>query len=538
MDQNMFSSVPANILGVKSLGEIKESKLYNSSQTVILDGENLQPEILYELGMGSLKLDLSNEAWERIRASRVVIDDIVSNGVPVYGINTGFGYFATTPVGPDQLATLQENLITSHSSGVGQPLSLERTRRLLVLRLNVFAKGFSGIREENVRKMLAAFNKSCLSLIPCKGTVGASGDLAPLSHLALGLIGQGKMWNPDSCQYEPATEVLKKHGLEPIELAAKEGLAMINGTQFMTALGSEALVRADRIAQSSDIVAALTLETLMGTSRAFDKKIHEARGHTGQKDVAARMRKLLNNNSQIAKSHEGCSRIQDSYTLRCVPQVHGIVHDTIAFVRGIVKQEMNSGTDNPMVFSETNETISGGNFHGEYIAKACDYLAIGVHELSSMSERRIERLCNSDLSGLPPFLVKEGGLNSGFMIAHCTAASLVSENKVLTHPSSVDSLSTSAAKEDHVSMGGFAARKALEVVEHVEMVIAIELLAACQALEFLRPLKSTPALEAVYNLVREKVKPYDKDRFMTPDIESVHELLKSGAVLKACEALL
>ncbi|XP_004348121.2 histidine ammonia-lyase [Capsaspora owczarzaki ATCC 30864] len=509
------------------------------TSTTVLDGESLLPEQLYALSQGTVKLDFSKDAWERIKRSRQLIDDIVRKGDPVYGINTGFGFFATTPIEPSELHRLQINLITSHAAGVGEPISVERTRMLLALRLNVFAKGHSGIRPENVQRMLDAFNASCLSWVPCKGTVGASGDLAPLAHLALGLIGQGKMWDPTLQKYDQANEVLQRHGLTPIDLHAKEGLAMINGTQFMTAHGTEALVRATRAALQADVIAALTLETLHGTHRAFDEKIHRARPHTGQIECAARLRSLLHTEeqpSQIYGSHHGCGRIQDAYTLRCIPQVHGIAHDTLAFVRKLVTTEINSATDNPMVFAETQQSLSGGNFHGEYIAKACDFLAIGIHEISSMSERRIERLVNSSLSGLPAFLVKAGGLNSGFMIAHCTAAALVSENKVLCHPASVDSQSTSAAKEDHVSMGGFASRKAIEVVSNVETVIAIELLAACQALEFLRPLRTTAPLEAVHQLVRQHVKPFDEDRFMSPDIEAVVKLIRENKVWEAATA--
>uniref|UniRef100_A0A8C8CU88 Histidine ammonia-lyase n=1 Tax=Oncorhynchus tshawytscha TaxID=74940 RepID=A0A8C8CU88_ONCTS len=398
----------------------------------------------------------------------------------VYGITTGFGKFARTVIPVHKLKELQENLVRSHSAGVGNPLSPERTRMLLALRINVLAKGYSGISLETLHRMIQAFNASCLSFVPEKGTVGASGDLAPLSHLALGLMGEGKMWSPKS-GWADAKYVLEAHGLKPISLKPKEGLALINGTQMITSLGAEAVERAQAIARQADIIAAITLEVLKGTSKAFDSDIHALRPHPGQIEVAMRFRALLDSDhhpSEIAESHRFCDRVQDAYTMRCCPQVHGIVNDTIDFTQKIINTEINSATDNPMVFAERGETISGGNFHGEYPAKALDFLAIGVHELAAISERRIERLCNPSLSELPAFLVNEGGLNSGFMIAHCTAASLVSENKVLCHPSSVDSLSTSAATEDHVSMGGWAARKALRVVEHVEQV-DIHLLIIC-----------------------------------------------------------
>ncbi len=345
------------------------------------------------------------------------------------------------------------------------------------------------------------------------------------------------MWSP-STGWGEAKYVLESHNLTPISLSAKEGLALINGTQLITSIGAEATERAGIIARQADIVAALTLEVLKGTSRAFDSDVHKLRPHKGQMAVAKRLRSLLHSEtypSEIAQSHRFCNRVQDAYTLRCTPQVHGITHDTIDFVRGIITTEMNSGTDNPIVLADRGETISAGNFHGEYPAKALDYLAIGVHELAAMSERRVERLVNPAYSELPAFLVKDGGLNSGFMLAHCTAAALVSENKTLCHPASVDSLSTSAGTEDHVSMGGFAARKCLQVVRNVEKVIAIELLAACQAIEFLRPLKTTQPLEEVIKVVRSKVAAWDKDRYMSPDILLATEILKEEKVLNAAK---
>ncbi|KAM6987055.1 histidine ammonia-lyase-like [Aplochiton taeniatus] len=379
---------------------------------------------------------------------------------------------------------------------------------LLALRINVLAKGYSGVSMETIHSMLNAFNASCLSWVPEKGTVGASGDLAPLAHLTLGLMGEGQMWSPRS-GWAPAKLVLECNGIPPLVLKPKEGIALINGTQMVTSLGAEAVERALGVVRQADIIAALTLEALKGTTKAFDSDVHALRPHPGQMAVAARLRSLLDSEvfpSQISEIHRSCDRVQDAYTLRCIPQVHGVANDTIGFVQKVISTELNSATDNPLVFAKRAETVSGGNFHGEYPAKALDFLAIGVHELASISERRIERLVNPSLSELPAFLVKEGGLNSGFMIAHCTAAALVSESKTLCHPSSVDSLSTSAATEDHVSMGGWAARKALRVVEHVEQVLAIELLAACQALEFLRPLKTTAPLEKVYDLVRSVVR--------------------------------
>uniref|UniRef100_A0A8C9YT35 Histidine ammonia-lyase n=1 Tax=Sander lucioperca TaxID=283035 RepID=A0A8C9YT35_SANLU len=462
---------------------------------------------LVSLGQGLFKIKLTPEAQGKAIKCREVIDAFIREDRVVYGVNTGFGMFARTLIPKEQLAQLQANVIRSHCAGVSAPLSVERTRMLLVLRINVLAKGYSGVSKETIDAMIKAFNASCLSWVPEKGTVGASGDLAPLAHLTLGLMGEGRMWSPQS-GWADAKAVLEGHGLKPLILKPKEGIALINGTQLISSLGAEAVERALGVARQADIIAALSFEALKGTTKAFHT-IHAARPHPGQMEVAARLRSLLDSDvfpSQISESHRSCDRVQDAYTLRCIPQVHGVVHDTIAFVQKVISTELNSATDNPLVFAETGEIMSGGNFHGEYPAKALDYLAIGVHELASISERRIERLVNPALSELPAFLVQDGGLNSGFMIAHCTAAALVSESKALCHPSSVDSLSTSAATEDHVSMGGWAARKALRVVEHVEQVLAIELLAACQALEFLRPLKTTTPLEKVHELLRSVVR--------------------------------
>ncbi|XP_039368026.1 histidine ammonia-lyase isoform X2 [Mauremys reevesii] len=403
------------------------SKYQEPEKYIYLDGNSLTPEDLVNLGKGLYKIKLTPEAEAKVRQSREVIERIVKEQTVVYGITTGFGKFARTVIPTSRLKELQVNLVRSHSAGVGKPLIPERSRMLLALRINVLAKGYSGISLETLQQVIEAFNASCLPYIPEKGTVGASGDLAPLSHLALGFIGEGKMWSPKS-GWADAKYVLQAHGLKPITLKPKEGLALINGTQMISSLGCEAVERASAIARQADIVAALTLEVLKGTTRAFDTDIHAVRAHPGQIEVAFRFRSLLDSDhhpSEIAESHRFCDRVQDAYTLRCCPQVHGVANDTIAFVKDIITTEINSATDNPMVFAERGETISGGNFHGEYPAKALDYLAIGVHELAAISERRIERLCNPSLSELPAFLVTEGGLNSGFMIAHCTAAALV-----------------------------------------------------------------------------------------------------------------
>lgn len=519
--------------GVSS--EISSNPTFNTEHKYFLDGNSMTCSKLYAIGYDKLaKLDLTEFSWLEVTRSRQMVEKIISDKKVTYGVNTGFGNFATVVIPDEQLQQLQVNLIVSHATGVGECLTVERARMLFALRLNVLAKGYSGISPSLVRDLLDRFNLGLVSQIPVKGTVGASGDLAPLSHLILGFLGQGNMWNPKTCQWEKAADVLEAFKLKPLVLGAKEGLALINGTQFIASLGSEAIVRARNVCRVADVIGALTLEALRGSPHAFEPEIHQARPHRGQIKTAKILTALLTSSeSHIQSSHENCGKVQDSYTLRCMPQVHGISKDTTKFVKDLLEVELNSATDNPMVFYRSNKMLSCGNFHGEYPAKALDYLAIAIHELGSISERRMSRLVNSSLSELPAFLVKNGGLNSGFMIAHVTSAALVSENKTLCHPASVDSLETSAAKEDHVSMGGWAARKALQVIENVEYVLAIELIAACQGFEFLRPLKSTEALESVYSKVREFVKPYDEDRYMKPDIDAAHHLIKSGE-LWAC----
>lgn len=512
--------------------EHKKSGMAPSSKIIKLDGESMTAADLVTLGNGDAKIELTDEGWKNVKAAREVLDQIVLENRVAYGVTTGFGKFANVLIPKEKLKALQENLIRSHACGVGEPLTIERTRMLFALRINILSKGFSGISTETLSRMIDIFNTSCVPLVPEQGTVGASGDLAPLAHLALGMMGEGKMWSPKS-GWADSADILESYGLKKVELKPKEGLALINGTQLIAGLGAEALERSLAIAKQADIVAALTLEVLKGSSKAFHKAIHAARPHKGQIKVAETLRSLLHSDvfpSEIAESHRFCNKVQDAYTLRCCPQVHGIVHDTIDFVKGILTTEMNSATDNPMVFASKGETMSGGNFHGEYPAKALDYLAIGVHELANMSERRTDRLMNPSYSELPAFLVEDGGFNSGFMMAHVTAAALVSENKTLCHPASVDSLTTSAGTEDHVSMGGWAARKALKVVENVERVIAIELMSACQGIELLRPLKTTEPLEALHRLVRSVCPKLNGDRYMAEDMENIAELLRKEKI--------
>lgn len=505
---------------------------------VSIDGRTMTPELLVALGYRkNVAVSLDIEALVRVRAARKVVDDVVESGRTVYGINTGFGKFASTIIDPKDLEKLQLNLIRSHCAGVGEALTPARARMLLALRISVLARGNSGIRPETLQCLIAAFNAGVVPRIPEIGTVGASGDLAPMSHLALGLMGEGLMATVENPTWRPAAAVLQELHLKAITLKAKEGLALINSSAFITGLGCEALIRANNVARTADVVTALTVEALLGTTMAFSPTVHAARGHSGQIMSAARIRQLLNTKkypSKIAASHVGCSRVQDAYSIRCAPQVHGIVVDTIRWVENNLRRETNASTDNPLIFPEAEEDkykiISGGNFHGEYPAKVLDYLAIAAHELGNISERRIERLTNPSLSHLPAFLTQNGGLCSGQMITHCSAAAMVSENKVLCHPASVDSISTSAAQEDHCSYGGFSARKSLLVLANIERILAIELMCACFGIDFHRPLTTTEPLEKVIVEVRKVCAPWVDDRVPSGDIEAIAELVRTGVI--------
>lgn len=502
-------------------------------EPVVLDGSTLTLEALEAVARRGRPVALAPAAREGVARARAVVDRAVEHGAVVYGITTGFGNFADVVIPGPELQKLQLNLVRSHAAGVGDALPEAETRALMLLRANVLAKGFSGVRPQTLDLLLELLNRRVHPRVPSQGSVGASGDLAPLAHLALALVGEGECVHQGRLQ--PSGEALRAAGLTPVTLEAKEGLALINGTQLMTAVAGLALAETERLVRQADVVAALSLDALLGTDVAFDARIHAARPHAGQRASAANLRKLLAK-SPLRESHRDCGRVQDAYSLRCIPQVHGAVRDALGYVRRTVEIEMNSATDNPMVFAEDGVLLSGGNFHGEPVAIAADVLAIALAELGSISERRVERLVNPALSGLPAFLTPKGGLQSGLMIGHVTAAALVSENKVLAHPASVDSIPTSANKEDHVSMGVGAAHKAARVTQNVRRVLAVEALAACQGLEFRRPLQSAVPLEAVHALVRTRVPPYDEDRYLAPEIEAVAEMLREGALLAAAEA--
>ncbi|MBI4912320.1 MAG: histidine ammonia-lyase [Acidobacteria bacterium] len=489
-----------------------------------LDGEHLDAASLARIAQGEA-VSLDSAALERVAENRRVIDRILAEGRTVYGINTGFGQFATVVIPPEQLARLQLNLVRSHAAGVGEPLGQGQTRALMAARINCLLRGFSGIRPEPVQLLAACLNRGVLPVVPSQGSVGASGDLAPLAHVALLLVGEGRAWSGTGTQ--PGGEALAGAGLAPVALQPKEGLALINGTQFITALGCLSVARLLRLVPMAEEIAALSLEALRGSRAAFDPRIHQARPHPGQVESAARMRDLLGPLSEISESHRDCHRVQDAYSLRCVPQVHGVAREALAFSQSILERELNSATDNPMIFTDTQESRSGGNFHGQYPAFACDVLAMAVCDLASMSERRQERLVNPAYSDLPAFLTRQGGLESGFMMAHVTSAALVSEMKLLAHPASVDSIPTSAGKEDHVSMGPIAARKLSRAVDALEQVLAIEARMALEGVRILG-LKAAPGLDPLVEGLARACPPWE-DRPMHEEIERCVEALRVHA---------
>jgi len=487
---------------------------------------------LTAIARGGAQVKLTAGAEKRIRATRRLVEKWVEDEKTIYGITTGFGALSDVAISRKDTRRLQENILMSHAAGVGDPLDEETVRATMALRIKDLARGHSGIRLETVQHLLALLNWGVCPVIPQKGSVGASGDLAPLAHLALVLVGLGEAFFKGHRM--SGSQVLSKCGLTPIRLESGEGLALVNGTQVMTAIGALASDRAITLSKMTDIAAAMSLEVLMGSRTEFDKRIHQIRPHPGQASAADNMERIIQN-SEIITSHEDCSRIQDAYTLRCSPQVHGATKDAIDYSRRVIETEMNSSTNNPLIFSESQDFLLGGNFHGQPVALALDFLSMAVAELANISERRIERLVNPKLSGLPAFLVRDGGLNSGFMIAQYTAASLVSENKVLCHPASVDSIPTSANKEDHVSMGTIAARQCREIIMNTENVIAIELLCAAQALDLFTNLKPGEGTLAAYQVIRKAIPPLEKDRILSNDIEAMKDLIRSGKILAAVE---
>ncbi|NOX17979.1 MAG: histidine ammonia-lyase [Chlorobi bacterium] len=512
-------------------------------ENLIIDGKSLTLEKIKIFIEENPFVKLSGESQRKVKKARKLIDKWVKEDAVVYGVTTGFGQFANVKISADQLEQLQENLILSHSAGVGEALPPFIVKLMMLLRVNALARGHSGIRLETLQLLIDMMNNNIIPLVPSQGSVGSSGDLAPLSHLALAMIGRGKVHvikNLDklfTADVKPsaAKSALKKFGLSPVKLTAKEGLSLNNGTQMMTAFASYICVKAKELVKTADISAALSHEALRGTDKAYDKRLHELRPYKGQTEVAENILKLIRN-SEIRKSHlKNDNRVQDSYSLRCIPQIHGASRDAVDYVRSRVEIELNSVNDNPLVFPDDGDHLEGGNFHGQPMALAMDFMGIALAELANVSERRIERLTNGSLSDLPRFLTENGGLNSGFMIPQYTAASLVSENKVLAHPASVDSIPTSANQEDHNSMGSIAARKCFQILKNVQTVVAIELLTAAQGVEFLKPLKTGIGTTVAYKTIRKYVKPLKRDRIMYLDIEKILQLVQSGELLNEVE---
>ncbi|MEW6069252.1 MAG: histidine ammonia-lyase [Candidatus Thermoplasmatota archaeon] len=496
----------------------------------IVDGETLSIEDVVRVARNYQRVKVSERAKQRIIKSRKVVDKTIKEGKAAYGIKTGFGELCTVSIPQEDVLKLQKNLIRSHATGVGNLLPEDVVRAIIILRANALAKGYSGVRLELVERLLELLNKRIYPCIPEKGSVGASGDLAPLAHLALTIIGEGECFVDGKKLL--TKEALKKAGLESLELQAKEGLALINGTSVMTAIAALVTYDAKDLLKHAQIASATSLEALKGTDKAFDSRIMKVRPHKGQIEVADNLRKMLAK-SEIILSHRKCERVQDPYTLRCIPQVLGASKDVLDWVVKIVDTEINSATDNPLVFG--NEILSSGNFHGQYIALAADALAMAISEIGNFAERRIARLLDTKLSNLPPFLTKKSGLNSGLMALQYTAASLVSENKCLAHPASVDSIPTSANQEDHVSMGMISARKALEILRNVEYLVGIELICAVQGLEFQKPLKPGIGVEQAYKVIRKYIKRLDEDRIMYYDVEKVVALIREKEILRAVE---
>ncbi|MGC2160539.1 MAG: histidine ammonia-lyase [Silvibacterium sp.] len=496
-------------------------------KTVELDGRSLSLAEIIAVAVEGCAVSIARSAYPRMEASRAVVEGLLARGETAYGINTGFGKLSDVRIAPDELEALQRNLVRSHACGLGEPLPEDEVRAMLLLRANVLAKGLSGVRPIVVETLAAMLQARVHPVVPARGSVGASGDLAPLAHLALGAMGEGEVFFGGA--RIAASDALKQAGIAPLRLAAKEGLALLNGTQAMAGVGGLALARALRVVELFDLAGAMSLEALRGTPAAFDARVHAARPHAGQLAAAKHLRLLLED-SEIRESHRhNDPRVQDAYCLRCMPQVHGAVRGALTHVREVIEIEAGSATDNPLIFSESAEIISGGNFHGAPLALALDYAAIALTDLISISERRIDRLINPDINeGLPAFLSPHAGVSSGLMIAHVAAAALLNEAKVLAHPASVDSVPTSGGKEDHVSMGMTAALKLRQIVQNAEYALAIELIAAAQGLEYRLPLKPAREVGRAAAVVREVVAPLTEDRVLSGDIEGLAREIRGG----------
>ncbi len=500
-----------------------------------LDKDKIAIEELVAVARGSIPVAISKKGEDRVARTSQLIERWIREKKVIYGITTGFGAMCNVTISADETKKLQENVLRSHASGVGKPLPEDVVRAIMALRIHDLCMGYSGCRMATIRYLIAFLNGGLSPVVPGKGSVGASGDLAPTAHLGLVLIGRGEAFYKG--ERIVGSEALKKIGLAPLCLEAGEGLALINGTQVMTAIGVLVVADAIRLSKLADIACAMSLEVLMGSSSEFDPRIHQVRPHPGQIATADNMLRLTAD-SEIILSHQGCARVQDAYTLRCAPQIHGASKDAVAHARRVIDIEINATTTNPLIFADTEEVRLGGNFHGQPVAMAADYLSIGLAELGSVSERRIERLVNPEHSGLPAFLVQNSGLNSGYMIAQYTAAALVSENKVLAHPASVDSIPTSANKEDHVSMGTIAIRQTREILDNVEHVVAIELLCAAQAYDLLireRPYRAGRGTRVAYEIIRADIPFMTSDRELYLDIEKMVSIMRAGEIVEQVE---
>jgi histidine ammonia-lyase len=500
---------------------------------ILLNGEALTLDDVERVARQGAPAALDPAARLKVEASRHVIETALASGRPVYGVSTGFGLLSDVFIPDSDRDALQRNLLRSHAVGIGDPVGEAETRAITLLRANVLAKGYSGVRPEVIQLLCELLNRKVHPIIPERGSVGASGDLAPLAHLALVLIGEGEARL--SGERLPGAEALRRAGLSPLVLKAKEGLALINGTCGLAGIGSLAVCRALRLVTLADVAGAMTLEALRGSQVPFDERLQAVRPHPGQAASARNLRLLLQE-SEVMVSHKDCGKVQDSYTLRCMPQVHGGVRDAVAFTRDTLARELNAATDNPLVFADSGEVLSGGNFHGHPVALALDFLALSLASLCGISERRVERLVNPQLSELPAFLVKASGLHSGFMVAQVSAAALTSEAKILASPASVDSIPTSANKEDFVSMGWLAAIKAAQVADRLAAVLALELLCAAQGLDFLQPLRPGRGVWRAYELLRQHVSHLEEDRVLRYDLDRILPLLEDGRLLAAVQS--
>ncbi len=501
-----------------------------------LDGESLTLNKIEEfLESKKCLISISPVALAKMEKSFKYVAEIVAKGDPVYGINTGFGALSNKNIPKNELSELQYNLIRSHCTGVGEPLKKDIVRVIMLIRANCLTRGNSGINPEIVNLICEFINRDIMPIVPEKGSVGASGDLAPLSHIALALIGEGQVYYKG--KEVQSSFAMDQENLEPAKLGPKDGLSLINGTAVMCGLQSIATIEANKIARTADIISLLTLDGVKGTTKAHHPFITTLKPHLGQLTVVENLNKIINN-SEIANSHDNCEKVQDPYSLRCIPQVHGSARQTIKHSEEILEVELNSVTDNPLIFPEEKLVLSGGNFHGEALALSMDYLAMGVSEIANISERRVEKMMNPTFSYLPAFLIESSGLNSGLMIAHVTSAALASENKYLSHPASVDSIPTSTDKEDHVSMGVTAGLKLLKVIENTRYCLAIEALCGCQAIDFQKPLNTSPALMAVHQMIRKSVPEIKKDRVFNKDIETIAMLIHNSEIINECEKII